>query len=103
VPPSQSPPPPSAPSSREAVVAFNARLGVALFAVYLLLYVGFIYLNAFSRQTMAADAVGGVNVAVLYGFGLIVAAFALAIVYMLLCHREEPPTSSSSSDGEGGK
>jgi uncharacterized membrane protein (DUF485 family) len=94
VPQNQSPPP-----SRDAVVAYNARLGVALFVVYLLLYVGFIYLNAFSRQTMAADAAGGVNVAVLYGFGLIVAAFVLSVMYMLLCRRETPPTSSGAEEG----
>jgi uncharacterized membrane protein (DUF485 family) len=75
----------SGPGPRDGVVVYNARLGVVLFFFYLLLYVGFIYLNAFDRERMAADAVGGVNLAVIYGFGLIVAAFVLAIVYMILC------------------
>lgn len=84
-------------SARDAVVAFNARLGVVLFLLYLLLYVAFIYLNAFRRDTMAADAVGGVNLAVVYGLGLIIAAFVLAIVYMALCRRESPVAPGTAS------
>jgi uncharacterized membrane protein (DUF485 family) len=86
------------PTTRDAVVAFNARLGVVLFLLYLLFYTGFIYLNAFQRERMAADALGGVNLAVVYGFGLIIAAFVLAIVYMVLCRR-----ASESGVEEGGK
>ena len=59
----------------------NTPLGLALFAVYLLLYGGFVGLSAFSPQTMEATPLWGVNLAVLYGFGLIVAALVLALVY----------------------
>lgn len=65
----------------------NAVYGLVLFAVYVLLYGGFIYLAVFQRATLAAEAVSGVNVAIVYGFGLIVAALVLALVYMLACRR----------------
>ena len=65
-------------------ISRNARVGLALFAVYLVLYGGFMALNAFFPQRMAAAPFGGVNLAVLYGFLLIVAAFALALLYMFL-------------------
>jgi uncharacterized membrane protein (DUF485 family) len=84
---------PESSSARNGAAQFNARLGVALFLIYLLLYTGFIYLNAFNRDVMAADAFGGVNVAVIYGLGLIIAAFVLAIVYMLMCRCDAPETA----------
>jgi len=56
-------------------------LGLSLFLLYLLLYTGFVLLNAFSPETMEATPVAGVNVAILYGFGLIISAFVLALIY----------------------
>ena len=64
--------------------ARNAKYGLILFAIYLLLYGGFVGLSAFSRQTMG-ETFGGVNLALWYGLGLIVAALVLACVYMALC------------------
>ena len=55
----------------------NARLGLKLFAVYLALYGGFVLLNAFSAETMESTPFAGVNVAILYGFGLIIAAIVM--------------------------
>ena len=65
-------------------VSRNARVGLWLFLVYLLLYAGFMALNAFFPQKMADAPFGGVNLAVLYGLLLIVAAFLLALVYVFL-------------------
>ncbi|MFO0810655.1 MAG: DUF485 domain-containing protein [Gemmataceae bacterium] len=65
----------------------NARTGLVLFAVYLVLYGGFVGLSAFDPAAMERPAVAGVNLAVAYGFGLIAAAFALALVYAALCRR----------------
>lgn len=66
----------------------NARIGLVLFVVYLLIYGGFVGLNAFSPETMDETPVAGVNLAILYGFGLIAAAFVLALLYGLLCRKE---------------
>lgn len=65
-------------------IARNARIGLWLFAVYVLLYGGFMVLNAFYPQKMAQPAFAGVNLAVTYGLGLIIAAFLLALLYMFL-------------------
>jgi uncharacterized membrane protein (DUF485 family) len=67
--------------------ALNARSGMALFAVYATIYLVFVVLSAFSPETMGRPTPLGPNVAVLYGFGLIAGALALALVYMLLCKR----------------
>ena len=68
-------------------VTRNARVGLALFAVYLVLYGGFMALNAFYPQRMATAPFGGVNLAVMYGLVLIVGAFVLALLYMVLVRR----------------
>ena len=80
-------PPPSHDDHPELALA-NATLGLKLFAVYLVLYLGFVLGSAFAPGFMAATPIAGLNVAVIYGIGLIKAAFLLAVVYVLLCGRE---------------
>jgi uncharacterized membrane protein (DUF485 family) len=65
-------------------IARNARVGLWLFAVYVVLYAGFMVLSAFYPERMRQSAIGGVNLAVAYGFALIAGAFLLALVYMFL-------------------
>ena len=76
----------------------NSRIGLTLFVVYLLLYGGFMLINAFSPATMEMTPIAGVNLAVLYGFGLIIAAFVLALVYGWLCKAE--PSDAASEEGD---
>jgi uncharacterized membrane protein (DUF485 family) len=59
-------------------------VAVVLFLLYLLLYGGFVLLNAFAPQSMEATPVAGLNVAILYGFGLIIAAIVMALIYGVL-------------------
>jgi uncharacterized membrane protein (DUF485 family) len=66
-------------------VSRNVRYGLVLFAVYLLLYGAFVGVNAFAPELMERTPVAGVNVAILSGFGLIVVAFLLALLYGWLC------------------
>jgi uncharacterized membrane protein (DUF485 family) len=63
----------------------NTRRGLVLFAAYLAAYGAFVVLNAFHPLVMEATPVAGLNVAVLYGMGLIAGAFALAVIYVWLC------------------
>ena len=66
----------------------NARIGLALFGVYLLLYGAYVLVNAFA-PTVMENRIAGVNLAILSGFGLIVAALAMALLYGFLCGPEE--------------
>ena len=72
---------------RATDIAYNARWGLRLFAVYLVLYVGFMLLSAFWPSTLETIVLAGVNLAIVYGFGLIVAAIVLALVYSWLCRK----------------
>jgi uncharacterized membrane protein (DUF485 family) len=80
-----------APVTREqedaSVVAHNTRMGVILFVVYVAIYGGFMALSAFAPDVMRKPILGGVNVAVVYGFSLIIAALVLALVYMKICRK----------------
>lgn len=67
----------------------NSRIGLVLFAVYLLLYGGFVFLSAFAAEVMETTPFAGVNLAILYGFGLIIAALVLALIYGFLCKPTE--------------
>lgn len=69
------------------LAAANARAGLWLFGVYLLLYGGFVGVSAFAPAWMAWAPLGGLNLALLSGVGLILAAFVLALVYMGACRR----------------
>jgi uncharacterized membrane protein (DUF485 family) len=61
----------------------NSRFGLWLFFIYLTLYGGFVLLNAFRPEIMETTPVAGLNLAVLYGFGLILGALALSLIYGL--------------------
>ncbi|MBL8850423.1 MAG: DUF485 domain-containing protein [Planctomycetaceae bacterium] len=65
--------------------AQRTKLGLVLFSVYLVLYGGFVLVNAFAPQQMEATPLFGINLAILYGVTLILAAFALAMLYGWLC------------------
>ncbi len=77
------------------LVSRNARYGLVLFAVYVVLYAGFIGLATFRPTLLAAEAPGGVNWAIAFGLGLIWAAFILAAIYLVLCGR-----SHGGKDGQ---
>ena len=75
----------SHPDHHPQTISRNARNGLILFAIYVVLYVGFMLLNTFSAERMQKPVLLGVNLAIVYGVGLIVAALILALVYMALC------------------
>lgn len=68
---------------------YKTRVGLVLFAVYGLLYTGFVLVNTFAPRTMEAPFLWGVNLAVTYGMVLILAAIVLGLVYNWLCTKEE--------------
>jgi uncharacterized membrane protein (DUF485 family) len=67
----------------------SSRVGLVLFWVYVALYAGFIGIVLFRPDLLSARPLGGVNLAIAYGFGLIAGAFLLAVVYMVACRAVE--------------
>ncbi len=83
------PPADAPPALRTDAQRSNARFGVILFLIYFVLYGGFVYLSAFRADLMGKPSLEGVNLAVIYGLGLIFAAFVLAVIYMVLCRNDD--------------
>ena len=83
---------------------FNTRLGLILFAVYLVLYLCFVLINAFAADVMDTIVLAGLNLAIVYGFALIVIALVLALVYGMMCRSEpvEKKTKKSEAAVHGG-
>jgi uncharacterized membrane protein (DUF485 family) len=60
-----------------------SRLGLTLFGLYVLLYGGFMALVLARPDLLASRPFGGVNLAILSGLGLILAAVLLSVSYMI--------------------
>lgn len=65
--------------------ARNARVGLRLFALYLVFYTGFMLISAFAPAAMAWRPAAEINLAIWYGVALIGGALVLALVYSWLC------------------
>ncbi|MCK5807502.1 DUF485 domain-containing protein [bacterium] len=63
----------------------KTKLGVKLFFVYLTIYVGFVVINTINPQIMEMRMFLGLNLAVVYGFGLIILAIVMGLVYNHIC------------------
>jgi len=70
-----------------------------LFVIYLFLYGGFVFVNAFAPDVMEATPIAGVNLAILSGFGLIVAALVLAALYGVLCKDDSKSSEHRKTEG----
>lgn len=76
----------------EVAAARHARLARKLFVIYLVFYVAYVLLVAFRLDVMRQAPIGGINLAILYGFGLIIGAFVLALLYGVLCRVVKEPS-----------
>ena len=80
--------------------AFKTKLGLWMVAIFIVIYLAFILICVISPQTMAND-VGGINVAVTYGFLIIVIAIIQALIYNVICSRREKADElSDTSKGD---
>ncbi len=61
------------------------KLGVVLFLLYTIVYSGFVAIGVFNYELMGVIVLGKLNLAVVYGFGLIIFAIVLGIIYNAIC------------------
>ncbi len=80
---------------------YKAKLGFAMIVVFAIVYSIFILICVISPKTMA-NSVGSLNVAVAYGFGIIVLAIIQALIYNYFCSRKEHEHEKADS-GKGGQ
>jgi uncharacterized membrane protein (DUF485 family) len=71
---------------------YKRRLGVWMFASYSFVYAVFVLANLVAPSMMEVRVLAGVNLATIFGLGLIVLAVLLALVYNALCLAHEKKT-----------
>ena len=80
---------PASVQGKDPATAFKMRLGAWMFLLYALVYAGFVAINLADPSMMDQTVMMGLNLAVVYGFGLIVFALFLAVIYNQACLRRE--------------
>jgi uncharacterized membrane protein (DUF485 family) len=76
----------------------NARIGLVLFVLYAACYAAFVFVSAFAPDWMDVKPFAGLNLALLSGFGLIVLALVLALLYGVMADRQ-PSGIAGGSEG----
>jgi uncharacterized membrane protein (DUF485 family) len=74
---------------KDHAAARKARLGVILFTVYTLIYAGFVLIGLTWPELMGVPVLGEQNLAIIYGFGLIVLAIIMGFIYNYYCTKME--------------
>jgi uncharacterized membrane protein (DUF485 family) len=80
---------PAAKVGPDPAFAYKKRLGAINFVIYALVYVGFVAVNLLFPSLMEKSVIAGLNVAVAYGFGLILLALIMALIYNRGCGKQE--------------
>ncbi len=78
---------------------YKTRVGLIMFAIYVPIYLAFIFLCVLNPRLVAMD-VGKLNLAITFGFALIIIAVIQALIYNVICSRREK--LDASDDVKGG-
>ncbi len=76
----------------------KAKLGIKFFFLYLFFYAGFVAIGVLNYELLAYEVIGGINLAIFYGIGLILFAVLLGILYNFLCSRYEDDMNGKEAD-----
>jgi uncharacterized membrane protein (DUF485 family) len=82
---------------REKSEAYKTKLGLIMIGIYTALYLIFMFLSVLNPRLMAID-IGSLNLAIAYGFALIIIAIVQAVIYNYLCSRKEKLDDISHDD-----
>jgi uncharacterized membrane protein (DUF485 family) len=88
---------PSTSWGKDHASGYKTRLGLRMFVAYAVVYAAFVIVNAVRPDVMAAR-IGQLNLATVYGFGLIIVALILALIYNWLSGRAETQYAAMFED-----
>ncbi len=80
---------PASDSGPDNAAKKKAKLGVILFFIYTIIYSGFVLIGLTKPELMGLELIGGQNIAIIYGFGLIALAIVMGFVYNYFCSKLE--------------
>jgi len=90
---------PAAEARPDHAISYKMRIGVRMFLIYGIIYAGFVAINVLKPVLMETIVIFGLNLAVVYGFSLIIIALILALIYNSLCARKEAIMNSGENTG----
>lgn len=88
---------------KEIVTRQKSKLGVRLFFVYLICYAGFVALGVFNYELLSTTVFSGLNLAIVYGIGLILFAVVMGVVYNYYCTKYEDDADKADELTKGDK
>lgn len=74
---------------KDEAAEIKSKVGLVLFGIYSLIYAGFVFINTLTPKTMGTKIIFGLNLAVVYGFGLILLAIIMGVLYNHYCTKLE--------------
>ncbi len=80
---------PAAKQEKDNASDWKAKLGIKLFWLYCLIYMGFVGIAVFAPKLMKTPVLAGTNLAIIYGMGLILFAIILGLIYNHVCTKKE--------------
>lgn len=92
---------PAARSGPDPIAAYKMKLGVQMFVPYAMIYAVFVVINLVKPVLMETVVLFGLNLAVVYGFGLIIVALIMALIYNAMCAKQEHAHYRAASGKEG--
>ncbi len=73
---------------KDNAASYKTRLGIKMFIAYSLVYATFVILNTTNPKLMETSIMGQ-TAAVIWGFGLILLALVMAVIYNFFCNKAE--------------
>jgi len=67
----------------------KSSLGLKLVCIYGLFYFAFVFIGLFYTDVLSIKLFGGLTLAVVYGFSIIILAIVMGFIYSLICTRKE--------------
>ncbi len=80
---------PAAQCGPDASAEYKQNIGVWMFLLYAVVYAIFVAINLLKPLWMEKTVFMGLNLAMVYGFGLIVFALIEALIYNHMCRKHE--------------
>ena len=74
---------------RDLSIPKKTRLGVILFLIYSAIYAGFVVIGALFPDALGGRIFANLNLAVVYGMGLIILAAVMGLFYNHFCTKYE--------------
>jgi uncharacterized membrane protein (DUF485 family) len=93
---------PSTEWKTEKSEGYKTKLGLIMFAIYVPLYIIFVLICVLDPKLMGTD-VGKLNLAIVYGFGLIIVAIIQALIYNYMCSKRENSERMEQKKGDSNK